>query len=922
MISFTRLTSKQPNTLTKQYRLDKTGNLKINTAAQMVVGDAERVQVSSASDFANVLQQLEHSQALCYGVTASAKVRILSREEHAKQGNPADAVQRTNAHLTWPKGAGVLMLDYDPQDGQPTLSRAQLLQHLAEVMPAIESAAYVWWCSASSLIFNDGAPVTGVKGQRVYILIENAADTKRAGDVLFNRLWLAGHGFYMVSRAGRPLERTIVDNAVWQPSRLDFAAGAKCLPPLKQERGLPAAHDGELLDTAAALPDLNPVEQAELQAIKERAKQAISAQVAQVRAAYINDEAQKLQALKGADANDETLRQIEETLSRAIDGGILAGDFTITLADKVTQITIGEALDNPTQYHNQATLDPLEPEYNGHKVTGRLYLIGGNPNLYSQAHGGQNFRLIRQPQEIQHKGGRTADTTRRTLDYMAQLPDVYNLGRALVLVRSGSTQELQQASLGYWLGMVAQFYRLDKMGENKIPVDPPQETIKQILADSQNRGLKQLKAVITAPVIDTTGRVIDRIGYDTTTQLFLDMQSDPLPVPDRPTQEQVRLALDVLMQPFDGFKTATPLDRGVLLAAILTAVQRPVLTTAPAFGLDAPVQGTGKTYLAQCLGALATGATPPVYPHTAGRDDDEVRKRLTSVLITGARVMVWDNVMGAFNSASMASMLTSEVFSDRILGKSENATIPSRMLMLLTGNNLTFEGELPRRVLKCRLDAQLANPAIRKFYSNPLYYILENRAELVQAALTIIRGYLQSWERVSGGAVAGESTASFEDWDAMIRQPVAWIAGALGRDDFADPAQALKDAVAEDPEIERLAGLLEGIEQLIGLDWFAAKDLQTMLAPHAPLTVGTAGDVRDLVEEMLGRSNFTAGSLGKLLAFRKDRIAGDLKLVVHKANRRTRFKLVRVAGDPLPSASNTGAPPPVMMAPSKRGANQ
>lgn len=188
---------------------------------------------------------------------------------------------------------------------------------------------------------------------------------------------------------------------------------------------------------------------------------------------------------------------------------------------------------------------------------------------------------------------------------------------------------------------------------------------------------------------------------------------------------------------------------------MLTAVQRPVLPTAPAFGLDAPVQGTGKTYLAQCLGALATGETPPIYPHTAGRDDEEIRQRLITVLAIVARVMVWDNILGAFDSAAMAS--------------------------LLTGNNLTLEGDMPRRVLKCRLDAQVDNPAARKFDSNPLEYIAIHRQQLVKAALTLIKGYLQSFEcTVLGGAVQGESTASFEDWDYMIRQTVAWVDGALG----------------------------------------------------------------------------------------------------------------------------------------------
>ena len=51
-------------------------------------------------------------------------------------------------------------------------------------------------------------------------------------------------------------------------------------------------------------------------------------------------------------------------------------------------------------------------------------------------------------------------------------------------------------------------------------------------------------------------------------------------------------------------------DRGVHLAALLTAAIRPTLPTAPGIGYDAPVQASGKTLLAKCAGALATGALP------------------------------------------------------------------------------------------------------------------------------------------------------------------------------------------------------------------------------------------------------------------------------------------------------------------------
>ena len=156
------------------------------------------------------------------------------------------------------------------------------------------------------------------------------------------------------------------------------------------------------------------------------------------------------------------------------------------------------------------------------------------------------------------------------------------------------------------------------------------------------------------------------------------------------------------------------------MAAILTAIIRPILPTAPAIGLDAPVQGTGKTYLAQCLSVLATGEQPTILPHVKGRDDEELRKRIFALLLAGDKCLIWDNVLGTFDSAAMAALLTSEIFSDRKLGVSETLKVPNKMLVMFTGNNLTFAGDMPRRVLTLRLDAQIENPANRKFKKNPL----------------------------------------------------------------------------------------------------------------------------------------------------------------------------------------------------------
>ena len=80
--------------------------------------------------------------------------------------------------------------------------------------------------------------------------------------------------------------------------------------------------------------------------------------------------------------------EAERTLSSAL-SGVLFGDFEITLSGKT--VSVGAVLDDRERFHGALTLDPLEPAYQGGKVTGKLYLFGAQAVLHSFAHGGRTY---------------------------------------------------------------------------------------------------------------------------------------------------------------------------------------------------------------------------------------------------------------------------------------------------------------------------------------------------------------------------------------------------------------------------------------------------------------------------------------------------------------------------------------------------
>ena len=90
----------------------------------------------------------------------------------------------------------------------------------------------LWRPSSSSYLYRGRTELHGLRGQRIYIAVARASDIPLLGQLLYERLWALGYGYVVVSASGQLLDRTLLDASVWQPERLDFAAGPTCVPPL------------------------------------------------------------------------------------------------------------------------------------------------------------------------------------------------------------------------------------------------------------------------------------------------------------------------------------------------------------------------------------------------------------------------------------------------------------------------------------------------------------------------------------------------------------------------------------------------------------------------------------------------------------------------------------------------------------------
>lgn len=880
-----RITASKPDVVTKTFGWSD-GKLHKTTSANVVSGTMEIVPFETISDFAKTIESLGTNQCLTYGIPPH-DAKLMSKDKWQENSQPAGYLPRSKDVFKWPDASGIMMLDYDaPKDGTKPFNRDELIGLLAQAVPAVMESGAIWMPSTSSCIYAGDTEIRGIEGQRIYIHVKDASDIERAGTALNTRFWALGYGRYEISKSGALLERGVFDGSVWQTNRIDFAAGAKCNDGLVQKRGSPiplGANGAVALDTAVAIPEPSIDEEKAAKQYQKNAADLLKGASEDKRNLWLDERANDLTKVYGV---KEDIAQA--TARKAVESKTLMGDWRIRVKQRdgnVQTVSILEVLDNPAKYHGLQSYDPIEPDYDGGRLVGKLFLFSARPSLHSMAHGGATYKLYRQPQRIEIVGGQKHDATNSVVDVLRHAPDVFDFGDELVTVGKGGTVfQHTDYSLRHAIGGLTQFWQWKKIpnvGMVEQLSDPPLDVCKTILALGGKRELKALDAIITAPTLRRDGSILCTPGYDADSRLLLDVTNTLHPIPLEPTADEAKAALEYLWKPFNGFPFVSSLDRAVHLAALLTTAVRATLPTCPAFAYDAPVQGSGKTLLARCVGVLAAGNDVGLWPHTHGRDDEEVRKRIFTALRSGARSIIWDNVIGSFDSASMASALTSPTFTDRILGASNSSSVPNRSILILTGNNLSLRGELPRRVLVARIDPKTEKPFARHFDFDPYEMCLSQRMNMISSALVLIRAQLNSLS-ITGQLGKGR-LASFELWDEWVRQTVLY-ANLMKPDYFGDVMDIVEANQAADPMQESLAIFLEAWICNFGHEFKTASQILEVINHTYEFGSGSNGEqLRDAIEGLLPPRlqvrNLTPVRFGQEIKKYKDRIVGGYRLV-------------------------------------------
>jgi len=877
-MQLTLITSKTPERLSKGFKLDEAGKLLKMSGGAMQTGTAKRVELQKFSDLATILTSLNSAQALCYGISPHKNAIVLTKKalKYAKQNGGPPVIARDREHFRYPSGTSLMMFDNDPAKDQIPLTGDEFLEAVYSVCPEISKAPHVLITSASSYIYMGNECLKGPGGWRLLVAVKQGTDIQRAGEAFFKRCWLLGKGHIFISKSGAMLPRTIIDAAVWQPERLDFCAGASCKTPLEQRRPAPQVFNpaGVPLNSTETLKPMTLTEENEFKRLKGEAIKAAHPEANKIQDQWVNDRVQDGLSNVPEDKKEATGRTLREAYTSAVKNLVLLGDFLLVQPNG-KPVTVGEVLDNPDKWHGKRFADPLEPDYGNDKRISIVNLrAAGRPYIYSHAHGGRRFPLHRARVTIELVEGERVRIVKSVLELMRINGAHYRRGGEIVSVNAeGEVIPRDKDGLLFDVDGLGRFERFDRRSSESRPCDCKANIAAGIMAARGSWGLPELIGVATAPTLDPrTNRIIDVDGFDQQTGLILILNDSSKwsGIPVEPKVGDVEKAIETLWLPFRDFPFDGPISRGVMLDAVLTTSVRPLLPTAPGKSFTAPTAGSGKSLLARCLSEIA-GDTPAMLPNAG--EAEEIRKRLLALLRENRRVMILDNVTGTLNSAALCVALTSPVYSDRILGVSETINVPTRTLLLITGNNITLKGDLCRRVLTCRIDPAMETPWKRRFDLDPAEYCRTHRLEMVAACLTIIRAGIQS------GPTMPDRTASFELWSDTVRRSVCLV-----RDydflDVADPVESIDTAYDMDPETQKLSALFAAWWQVFQDEPVKVATLIKHGEWNSSSDLSTNPELNAVLHEIAGEGHsINPRRLGRWIEKNRERIISGLRVV-------------------------------------------
>lgn len=397
------------------------------------------------------------------------------------------------------------------------------------------------------------------------------------------------------------------------------------------------------------------------------------------------------------------------------------------------------------------------------------------------------------------------------------------------------------------------------------------------LNELQNSDVSKLSGVQTLPLVLTDGSIRSGQHFDPETGILFDVPQvlqDCVPADGKTPLAVAKKAYESLCNAWLCDVATDVEGRAVTVAMALTLISRLVLEEKPGFVVRAGQVANGKSTLINMVsaGVLGTRAAASPWPN----DENERRKGLLSYLISGAALVVYDNVERGSSIASPAieAAMTTGVLSDRILGSSTIVSAPMSTVLVWTGNAITQSRDIATRTFDITLRADRSDPENRQFkHSDIIGWTLENRTEILSNLYAVLTCEVPD---------TALPTSRFKNWQLLIGRRVEAVSG-VSFDEM------MRKKIAEAPESGGLGLLLHLLHEPFGEDEFKAALVTEKIKPYNE----QAAELHEALINACGGRDFdgqpTPRSVGKRLAAQVDAVAdyGNRSYVLRAAKTRT-----------------------------------
>jgi len=302
---------------------------------------------------------------------------------------------------------------------------------------------------------------------------------------------------------------------------------------------------------------------------------------------------------------------------------------------------------------------------------------------------------------------------------------------------------------------------------------------------------------------------------------------------DSPEIDDLNMPLEksreVINKVFSEFCFKSDQDKTNAIAALITPFFRGIYDT---FNTRTPLyfylgnrERVGKDYCAGITGILYDGQAIEDNPISSGdqkgNNNEELRKKITSTMISGRRSMHFANNKGYINNAILEQASTSSYWSDRLLGRNDLITLPNEIDYSLSGNiGVTYTPDFANRSRFINLFLDVEDANARRF-NNPLLHkwIKDNRGLILSALYSLVRNWFDNGKKK--GSIP---FASFPNWAEVC-------GGIMESGGYDSPCKLDKEALslAGDSETADMKQLFEICYNANTFQKLGKKDIQKLI---------------------------------------------------------------------------------------------